>query len=279
VRVVLQGAAERVAAEAAAFAQREDPTPDQAVEHHLRRLRIVLGEGFPALPVFQPAGAGGVGPSLADRAALLGGDDLAPLPWLHSVAMVRPALDPLSALLTAAEAHGRDVGLPHLDVVQLPHQPGGRWVALPPPEDEEVAGGTVGIVVHAPDGIDPAGPAAGVVVDEWTEVIPATAETTALSFHYDAPAAHPPHAILLAVPGVPGTAKWSFDELLGAVREAIALTRLRAVGPRDLPDLGGLLPALYVPQDVTGDVPTIDLFDLVDRVVLNGVQPGVLGKG
>ncbi len=231
VRGVLQGAAEGVAAEVAAFAEREDPTPDQAVEHHLRRLRIVLGEGFPALPLFQPAGAGGVAPSLADRAALLGGDDLAPLPWLHRVAMVRPALDPLSALLTAAEANGRDLGLPHLDVVQLPHQPGGRWVALPPPEDEEVPGGTVGIVVHAPDGIDPAGPAAGVVVDEWTEVIPATAETTALSFHYDAPAAHPPHAILLAVPGVPGTATWSFDELLGAVREAIALTRLRAVGP------------------------------------------------
>lgn len=279
VRAVLQGAAERVAAEAAAFGGMEDPTPDQAVEHHLRRLRIVLGEGFPALPLFDAGGAGGgAAASLADRPALLGGDDLAPLPWLHRVAMVRPALAPLSALLTAAEANGRDLGLPHLDVVQLPHQPGRRWVALPP-AGEEVAGGTVGIVVHAPDGIDPAGPAAGVVVDQWTEVVPATAETTALSFHYDAPAAHPPHAILLAVPGVPGTAQWSFDELLGAVREAVALTHLRAVGPRDLPDLGGLLPALYVPQDVTGDVPTIDLFDLVDRVVLEGVQPGVLGKG
>lgn len=289
VRVALHGATERVVAEAAAFAEREgpsgpgsgmdEPTPDQAVAHHLRRLRIVLGEGFPALPLFQPAGAGGMAPSLADRPALLGGDDLAPLPWLHRVALVRPALDPLSALLSAAEANGRDLGLPHLDVAQLPHEPGRRWVALPPPAEEEVPGGTVGIVIHAPDGIDPAGPAAGVVVDEWTEVVPATAEMTALSFHYDAPAAHPPHAILLAVPGVAGTARWSFDELLGAVREAVALTHLRAVGPRDLPDLGGLLPALYVPQDVTGDVPTIDLFDLVERVVLDGVQPSVLGKG
>jgi hypothetical protein len=140
-------------------------------------------------------------------------------------------------------------------------------------------GGTVGIVVHAPDGIDADGEAAGLVVDEWTEVIPATTETTALSFHYDAPAAQPPHAVLLAVPGAPDTARWSFDELLGAVREAIALTRLRAVGPKDLPDLGGLLPSLYVPQDVTGDVPTVDLFDLGTRAQLDGVLPNVLGKG
>jgi hypothetical protein len=134
-------------------------------------------------------------------------------------------------------------------------------------------------VVHAPDGIDPAGAAAGLVVDEWTEVIPATTETTAVSFHYDAPAAQPPQAVLLAVPGAPDTARWSFDELLGAVREAVALTHLRAVGPQELPDLGGYLPALYIPQDATGEVPTVDLFDLARRAQRPDVLPDVLGKG
>ena len=35
-----------------------------------------------------------------------------------------PRSSTLSSLLTVAEATGRDVGLPHLDVAQLPHQPG-----------------------------------------------------------------------------------------------------------------------------------------------------------
>ncbi|MGZ8528851.1 MAG: hypothetical protein ACXWWR_08645, partial [Candidatus Limnocylindrales bacterium] len=125
----------------------------------------------------------------------------------------------------------------------------------------------------------PGRPAAGLVVDEWTEGIPSVTETTALSFHYDAPAARPAQAIVLAVTGAPDTASWSFEELFGVVRETIAPAHLRAVGPRDLPDLGGYLPGLYVPQDVTGDVPGIDLFDLADRARLPGVQPAVLGKG
>jgi hypothetical protein len=83
---------------------------------------------------------------------------------------------------------------------------------------------------------------------------------------------------VLAVTGAPDAATWTFDELLGVARETIALTRLRTVGPRELPDLGGFLPALYVPQDVTGDVPGVDLFDLVDRARVAEVVPGVLGK-
>src|SRR5690606_3484711 len=133
-------------------------------------------------------------------------------------ALVRPDVEPLSSLLTVAEANGRDVGLPHLDVLQLPHEPGQRWVALPTPAGGEVPSGSVGIVVHAPDGLDLGGPVAGLVVDEWTEAIPAGTETTALSFHYDAPSAHPPQAVLLAVTGSTDTARWSFDELLGAAR-------------------------------------------------------------
>jgi hypothetical protein len=261
---------------AEAFVARSDPSLEATVEHHRQRLRTVLGDGFPALPVFRPEQPGALAASLADRPALLGEDDLAPLAWLHRAALVRPAVEHLSSLLTVAEASGRDVGLPHLDVAQLPHQPGQSWVALRTGGDGP--SGRVGIVIHAPDGFDPGRPVAGLVVDEWTETIPGSVETTALSFHYDAPAARPPQAVVLAVTGAPDAATWTFDELLGVARETIALTRLRTVGPRELPDLGGFLPALYVPQDVTGDVPGVDLFDLVDRARVAEVVPGVLGK-
>jgi hypothetical protein len=277
VRTRVATAQERLAEAATAFAGKTDPTPETVVEYHRGRLRTVLGDGFPALALFRVERPARVAASAADRPALLGGDEVAPLAWLHRVGLVRPAVEPISSLLTVGEANGRDLGLPRLDVVQLPHEPGQRWVALPPAT--AIAQGAAGIVVHAPGGFDPRRPAAGLVVDEWTEAVPGSIETTALSFHYDAPAARPPQAIVLAVTGAPDTAQWSFDELLGVVRETIALAHLRAVGPRDMPDLGGYLPGLYVPQDVTGDVPGIDLFDLADRVQLPNIQPTVLGKG
>ena len=40
----------------------------------------------------------------------------------------------------------------------------------------------------------------GFVCDAWNEVVPSERETTGVSFHYDAPGARPPQAILLAVP-------------------------------------------------------------------------------
>jgi hypothetical protein len=278
VLAALRAALAREREERTNFAARPDPTPEQTVEHHLARLRAVLGQGFPVLPWFRVGEPGGVAASLGDRSALLGGDELASIAWIHQVALVRPSLDPLSALLSATEAAGRDSGLPRVAVVQAPHEPGQRWVALPPNAGEEAPPGRVGIVVHAPAGFDPGAPGAGLVIDEWTESIPASQETTALAFHYDAPAARPPQTVLLAVPATPDAERWSFDALVGTVREAIALTRLRAVSPRELPDLGGYLPALYVPQDVTGDVPSVDLFDLGDRARLPDVVPGVLGK-
>jgi hypothetical protein len=277
VRARVTTAQTRLADAAAAFAARTDPTPELAVDYHRSRLRFVLGDAFPALPLFTLERPGGIAASAADRAALLDGDQLAPLAWLHRVGLVRPAVEPLSSLLTVGEAAGRDLGLPRLDVVQLPHEPDQRWVALPPAD--EIAQGAAGVVVHAPGGFNPTLPAAGLVIDEWTESIPGRAETTALSFHYDAPAAQPPQAIVLGVTGASSTTKWSLDELLGIARETIALTHLRAVGPRDLPDIGCYLPGLYVPQDVTGGVPGIDLFDLAGRAALPGVQPAVLGKG
>ena len=43
-------------------------------------------------------------------------------------------------------------------------------------------------------------PLVGVVCDEWAETVPGGAETTGITFHYDAPGARPPQSLLLAVP-------------------------------------------------------------------------------
>ena len=39
---------------------------------------------------------------------------------------------------------------------------------------------------------------AGLLIDEWTERVPAPSETTGVAFHFDEPESRPPQAILLA---------------------------------------------------------------------------------
>jgi hypothetical protein len=88
---------------------------------------------------------------------------------------------------------------------------------------------------------------AGFLVDEWTEVIPSPEVTTGLSFHYDRPDARPPQAVLLAVPPDPEL-PWTMDSILQIVREALGLTRSRAVDIGELPRLGRVLPALHAKE-------------------------------
>ena len=161
-------------------------------------MRSALGAHQPVLPVFSLAAGAELAASIADRAALLGGDDTAPVTWLHRAGLVRAELDPLCGLLTHAEAGGADV-VAELAVAQLPHRPGARWCELPFGAEGPPPAGTVGIVAHAPDGFDPTRPLAGLFVDAWAEVIPSAEHTAGVAFHYDAPGARPPQAIVLAV--------------------------------------------------------------------------------
>lgn len=244
----------------AAYTAIVDPPIALTVEHLVAQARSVLGSGFPVLPEFRAANPVELDRSVVDD-ALVGPDRTAPTAWLHRMALVRPDLDALSSLLATGEAFGRDLGGPSVAVAQVPHRPGQGWVAIT--AEPASAHGTVGIVMHAPDGFDPFGLVAGVVVDSWSETIPASTDTTGVGFHYDAPAARPPQTILLAVPPDVDQPNWTFDALFDTVREAVALARLRVVGPKEIDALGGYLPATYLPQNFTADVPTVNFFDLL----------------
>lgn len=245
-------------------------------------VRVLLGTDQPFLPLLASTDPAPLAAALADRPALLGGDPAAVAGWLHRSALVRPTLDPLAALLVHAEADGGDVPA-ELAVLQLPHRPGAPWVALPFGPAGPPPPGTVGIVLHAPDGVDPTGGGAGLLVDAWTETIPAAEETTAVTFHYDAPGARAPQAMLLAVHPDPNPDRWDFATLVGAVHEALDLARLRTVGSRELAPFGTFLPGLFLPDAYTRDVPGIRLRELLEQA--SAVRAGglisdhVLGKG
>jgi hypothetical protein len=86
------------------------------------------------------------------------------------------------------------------------------------------------------------------LIDEWSEVIPGTEETTGIAFHYDRPNCEAPQSWLLALPAVRDGA-WSWDELLGAVNDALDSAKRRAIEPVqvDATAYGSFLPATMSP--------------------------------
>ena len=258
------------------------PTEAALTTYHRDRLRAVFGDGFPVVPAVRLAAAAdvpGLTASLGDTDALTAGDGFEPRAWLDRMALVRPGVDRLARVLQAAEVLGANgAGPGSVAVAQLPHAPGQRWLALPfgaeGPSDARLA-----VALHTAAGVNLARPVVGLVCDEWVETIPREAETTGLTFHYDAPGARAPQALLLAVPPRLAMPSWDLDTLLDTVLEAAELTQVRGVTPKDLRWVGGALPMVYLPQNFTGDRPSVDLGPLLGRYAAEIEHAHVLGKG
>jgi hypothetical protein len=163
-------------------------------------------------------------------------------------------------LATAAglPASAAGAGTPDLGVAQLPFSAGARWVGLAPLAGTDIPGGCLSLLVHTPAiGATTAGGPSGLMVDEWIEVVPGPDETTGIAFHYDAPGAAPPQAILLAAP--PAKAPhWSLDWLEATLLETLELAKLRAVDPDVLQGAGALLPATWLAFNAHNDTVSTD---------------------
>jgi hypothetical protein len=248
------------------------PATEAVAAHHRLRIATVFGDAFPVLGVFRIPGNSDAGRSLrpADQATLLGGDPLAPTTWMTRMARVRPDLDGLWHLLVSAEAAtGYDPSA--FAVAQVPHAAGAVWAALPFGDARPAA--EVAVAVHAPSGVG--GPVAAFTVDTWTEQLPLPVETAGMAFHYDAPSNRAPQAAIVAVPPEVADRPWSLELIANTVREAFDLARLRGVNLHDLPAVGSVLPALYLPFDPGGNVPSVDIDRLADSL---GPSTMVLGK-
>ncbi len=115
---------------------------------------------------------------------------------------------------------------------------------------------------------------AGLVVDEWTEVVPDRTQMTGVGFTSISLTARAPQTILLAV--APDEAHvWSLDNLEATVVETLELARLRLVDAEALaappcsrpgvPRLGQYLPAIYLASAPAADTVTTDLGQVQSR--------------
>jgi hypothetical protein len=231
---------------------REDPGEEArrlAGRLHLRidnlrsAARTVLGAGFPLQPLF--AFDAEARTEIDTRlSAPIEADPLALEAWLQSVARVRTRMADVA--LASAAALWTTGAEPKLVPVQLPLRSGDPWIGKAwssPPADGEVMSV---MTLNAPASL--AGELEGLLLDEWTEIVPGLRETTGVAFHFDRPGAEAPHALLLAVPPNPdGT--WNWGELLGVVVDTFARARLRAIEPDQIAasPLFPVLPAILTP--------------------------------
>ena len=165
--------------------------------------------------------------------------------WLHGLARVREKLAHWEQVVLTSVPLG--VGEPDLTPVQFPHRPGDPWLGLEYPPATTIDSDRLLYTAHYDAPFDPAQRQCGLLIDEWTEVLPGESQTTGLAFHFDRPSSEPPQAWMLVVPPKQ-TGAWEWADIVDALRETLDVARLRAVEPDHL---DGTAWARFLPAVVT----------------------------
>ncbi|HEV2251672.1 MAG TPA: hypothetical protein VGS06_00615 [Streptosporangiaceae bacterium] len=153
--------------------------------------------------------------------------------WMYGVARVRPMIKAWETTTLLVEALRGPGDVPALLPVQFPYQAGASWVAMQfDPADRPDSDRLCYTACYAVP-FDKSAPQCGLLVDEWTEVIPATDHTTGITFNFDRPDNEAPQAILLVTPAT-ASGTWQWDDLVGALNETLDLAKVRAVEPADI---------------------------------------------
>ena len=215
-------------------------TAAKLVENATRMLKGTFGDAFLALPSVLPPRAEEVKRSLEARDTLLADQDEAPDRYLQQIMRARSRLDRYRKLNVYARTSG--LARPRVDVVQLPHVPDERWLGLPfedpetPPEEGRVAA----LLLSYVDELHTSVPWSGIVIDDWTEIVPNRTETTGVAFNYEGPRTKAPQAVLVAVPSGLGS-DWVMDQLVRSLEQTMDLMKARLVD-RELIGQGQTLP-------------------------------------
>ncbi|MFQ5636633.1 MAG: hypothetical protein ACE5IR_01395 [bacterium] len=210
--------------------------PKEQVQKLTQAAKILFGEDFQMVPEFNLSAEQGseLQNCLNNQNQLLDfqinaqSSDFPVDEWLYGIARVREKLAAWENLVMLAEGFKER---PPLDLtpLQLPFKAEDSWLGLAYPEDLDIESDKLLYTAYLP-GFDPAQPQCALLVDEWTEVIPAKNETTGLTFHYDLPNSEPPQTLLLVTPSA-FTGSWKWEDMVKTLHETLDLAKLRAVEP------------------------------------------------
>lgn len=216
-------------------------TPAAAVAALQAAARAMLGEDFRIVPEFglahaqgdEWASAVGASANLLDYLINTAGIARPVEEWMYGAARVRPMVRAWERAGLLVDALRGPDQVPTLLPVQFPYQAGAAWVAMQFPAGQRPDSDRLCYTAHYAVPFDKTARQCGLLLDEWTEVIPATTRTTGITFNFARPDNEPPQAILLVTPAS-GTGTWQWDDLVGALNETLDLAKLRAVEPGDV---------------------------------------------
>jgi hypothetical protein len=243
--------ARSAAAQAELDAHAAAATPRARVEALDRAAKALLGEDARVIPEFTLAGvhadewqnayAAGDGGQLLSFLTGTAGIDLPVDEWLYGAARVREKLALWERIVMLSGA--LDVTEPELTPLQLPHRPGDTWIALQFPDDYVLDRDVLLYTAHYVQPFDKSRPQCGLLLDEWSEVVPATevletdgttervaSHMAGLAFHYDRPSCEPPQTMLLVTPAT-WDGRWQWADLVGALDDTLDLAKKRTVEP------------------------------------------------
>lgn len=200
--------------------------------------------------------------------------------WFYGCARVREKLRHLENVWMLAEGFGAPTQ--KLQPVQFPFRQwtpdpqGGPgimeaepWLALEYPAAFTIAEEKILYCAVYTNNFVSSDPQCGLLIDEWTEVVPVREETTGLTFHYDRPNTEPVQAWLLAMAPTLGQ-NWTWEALVAALQETLQLAKQRAVEPAQVEQttLGVFSPATVFPVTPWAITPSLNLH-LINTVKLS----------
>jgi hypothetical protein len=221
--------------------------------------QALFGDEFRILPEFSLVAAQGdewanavtASPALLSYLTTTVGIDFPVEEWLAGAARVRPMLHAFEATVALADALGRTE--PTLVPAQFPFAADAPWLAMQFPPEYTLDSDRLLYTAQYVAPFDKTARQCGLLLDEWTEVIPATTRTTGITFNFNRPDNEPPQAILLVTPASASGA-WQWDDLVGALNETLDLAKKRSVEPTqlDATPYAPLLPATVMAVTLYG---------------------------
>ena len=200
-------------------------------------IQLLLGEDYTILPRFTFSNPEEINKAYTGSAQLLSfatterNNQLVMDEWLHGVSVVRPKMhlfETMHVMHDMASANPLTC-----TPMQLPYKENDTWLAVEYPEDTEIDHDTLSFAQYTPQGFDPAQLQAGILIDDWVEVVPQREEVTGITYNFNQPNSVPPQSILLAVsPQEQGP--WTWDNLVDSIRDTFHRAKLRAVEPDQL---------------------------------------------
>lgn len=226
----------------------------QQVQFAIETAQLLLGEDFRMIPVYATGSAlqatwqnaHAASASLLDFQKNTLGNDFPEDDWLHGVARVREKMWHWENLTLLSEGLG--LNEPALTPLQFPLEPDDRWLALQYREENDAfATPEHDHLLYTPHygvAVPDISSVCGLLLDEWTEMIPQKEETIGVGFHYDRPNTEPPQTWLMVLP-TDFRGGWTWNDVTGALLHTLDEAKRRAVEPAFIDDtsLARFLPA------------------------------------